>query len=208
MYLFNRTSSVDRLRQLEGFGAAIEVAAMVTAKTDLPVSVFGARFGSPLNSVMWSARYESQVQMQRAQEQLLADTEYLEWVNTHSELFEVAASDRLTKIVSAALAATPKRFYTLLQATAISGRLGEAMAFGVRAQETTARLTGLATAFGAEVYGAVGSVVWLTGADSMAELDAMVALRETNAEYQALLTEAAPLFTAGSGVTSLIEKLN
>lgn len=208
MYLFNRTSAVDRNRQLEGFAAAIEVAAMVTAKTELPVSVFGARFGAPLNSVMWSARYESQAQMQRVQEQLLADTDYVDWVTTHGPMFEEAATDRLTKVVSATLGADPKRFYTLLQATAVSGRLGEAMAFGVRAQDTVARLTGLATAFGAEVYGAMGSVVWLTGADSMAELDAMVALRETNAEYQALLSEAAPLFTAGSGVTSLIEKLN
>jgi hypothetical protein len=208
MYLFNRSTTVDRNHQFDGLAAAIEVAALVSAKTDIPVSVYGARFGAPLNSVMWSARYESHAQMQGVQEQLLADGEYLEWVNSHSELFEVAASDRLSKVVSATLAATPKRFYTLLEATAVSGRYGEAMAIGVRAQEMVARLTGLATAFCAEVYGTMGRVVWLTGADSMDELDSMVAVRETNAEYHALLTEAAPLYIAGSGLSSLIEKLN
>ena len=82
------------------------------------------------------------------------------------------------------------------------------MAFGVKAQEFVANASGLTTMFGTAIYGAFGTVGWLTGADTLAELDALVQMQMTNAEYHMLVAEAAPLFIAGSGINTLIEKLN
>jgi hypothetical protein len=94
----------------------------------------------------------------------------------------------------------------LLTAAAANGRLADAVAFGVRAQQFVADTTGMATAFLSGVYGAFGTVAWLTGADSMGELDDLVAMQMTNADYHALVAEAGPLFLPGSGTTGLIEK--
>jgi hypothetical protein len=44
--------------------------------------------------------------------------------------------------------------------------------------------------------------------DWRGELDELVAMQMTNADYHALVGEAGPLFLPGSGTTGLIEKIN
>jgi hypothetical protein len=208
MYIFNRSTTLNRHRLMEATGAAVEVAGMVSEITGMAVSVFASRFGQPLNTIGWSTRLESQAELQAATDKLIANEDYLGWISSHTELFEAAPSDQLSTVVSSTLAAEPKRFYTLLTAAAANGRLADAVAFGVRAQQFVADTTGMATAFMSGVYGAFGTVAWLTGADSMGELDDLVAMQMTNADYHALVAEAGPLFLPGSGTTGLIEKIN
>jgi hypothetical protein len=208
MYIFNRSTMLNRHRLVEATGAAVEVAGMVTEITGLAVSVFATRYGQPLNTVGWSTRVDTQAELQEANDKLMANQDYLGWLSSRSELFEDAASDQLSTVVSSTLAGAPKRFYTVLTAAAANGRMADAIAFGVRAQKFVADTTGLATAFLSAVYGPFGAVAWLTGADSMSDLDSLAAMQMTNADYHALVAEAGPLFIEGSGATGLIEKIN
>lgn len=138
MYLFNRSATLDRHHLVEATGAAVEIAGMVTQISGLPVSVFMSRYGAPLNAVRWSTRVESQADLQVAIEKCLADDGYLEWIGTHTDLFETAPSDQLSKVVSSSLTPEPKRFYAVLSAVAVAGKQAEAMAYGVRAQQFVA----------------------------------------------------------------------
>lgn len=208
MYIFNRATTLNRHRLLEATGAAVEVAGKVSEITGMAVSVFATRYGQPLNTIGWSVRLESQAELQAATDKLMADQGYVQWISSHTDLFEDAATDQLSTVVSSTLAGAPKRFYTVLTAAAANGRLADAVAFGVRAQQFVAEATGLATAFLTGVYGTFGTVAWLTGADSMSDLDNLVAMQMTNADYHTLVAEAGPLFLAGSGTTGLIEKVN
>jgi len=207
MYIFNRVATLDRNRIFEGTAAAVEVAAKVTEITGMAVSVYGSRFGQPLNTIGWTARVDSQAELQAVTDKLMASEDYVSWIGSHSTLFETAPVDQLSTVVSASLAGAPKRFYSLLTALAANGRMGDAVAFGVRAQQFVAEVTGLATAFLVANYGPFGGVAWLTGADSADELDALATAQMANADYHALVAEAGPLFIPGSGVTSLIEKV-
>ena len=206
MYIFNRSISANRSQLMEATAAAVEVAAMATKIGGIEVSVFGSVFGTPVNTIAWSSLVESQAQLQEATEKLLGNAEYLAWVDSHGDLFESAANDRLSSVVSTTFTG-PKRFYGILAATASAGKVGEAVEFGVRAQQLVSQLSGLESAFAMEVYGAYGAVVWLTGADSMAELDALQQLQMSSAEYQALGVEAGSLFIEGSGANSLIQRI-
>lgn len=208
MHIFTRTTTLNRHKLMEATGAAIEVAAMVTDIGGLPVSVFASRYGETLNTLMWSARIESQTELQGVTDKLMANADYLQWITAHSELFESAPLDRLATVVASTLVDGPKRFYTVLNATAANGRMGDAVAFGIKAQQFVSDTLGLPTAFLVPVYGPFGAVVWLTGADSMTELDTAVEMQMTNPDYHALVAEAGPLFVEGSGTTGLIEKLN
>lgn len=208
MLIFTRTTTLNRHKLMEATGAAIEVAAMVTDIGGIPVSVFASRYGEALNTLAWSARVESQTELQGVADKLLSNADYLEWVTSHSELFESAPLDRLATVVSSSLMEGPRRFYTVLTATAANGRVGDAVAFGIKAQQFVSDALGLPTAFLVPVYGPFGAVVWLTGADSMTELDAAVEMQMTNTDYHALVAEAGPLFAEGSGMTGLIERLN
>jgi len=141
-------------------------------------------------------------------EKWLADDGYLEWIGTHTDLFETAPSDQLSKVVSSSLTPEPKRFYTVLSAAAVAGKQAEAMAYGVRAQQFVAEATCLPNAFLSGVYGAFGTVAWITGADSMSDLDAVVDMQMTNTDFHELVNEAGSLFLPGSGMGGLIEKIN
>ncbi len=208
MFIYSRSIMADRNRIMEATVGAVEVAALVSGIIDNEVAVYGSRFGEPINGIRWSMRVESQAELEAMTAKLLANEDYIGWVTTNSGLFETAATDNLVQVVSSSLAAKPKRYYTLLVANAINGRVGDAVAFGVRTQQFVAEATGLSTAFTVGTYGSFGTVGWLTGADAMGELDALAAMQFTNAEYQALVAESADLFQQGSGMIGLIERLN
>ena len=181
---------------------------MVTKITGVSVSVFATRYGQPLNTVLWSARVESQTQRQAMTDKLVADSGYMKWVSSHSELFESAPVDGLSNVVASSLTATPTRFYSVLTAIAANGRLGDAVAFGIKAQQFVSDALRLPAAFLVPVYGPFGAVAWITGADSAADLDREAEMQMTNADYHKLVLEAGPLFIEGSGVNGLIEKIN
>ncbi len=208
MYIFNRSTTADRNRQFEAAEAAVEIAALAAGIMGIPVNVFVTRFGAPTNTISWSCRVDSQAELQAAFDKLAGNDDYAKWVMTHGELFESAAVDQLSTVVSSSLNPAPAKFYTTLVAAAANGKLADAIAFGVRAQQFVSAATGLPTAFLSAVYGPFGTVGWLTGADSMADLDRVQEMQATNTEYHQLVAEAGPLFAEGSGLGGLIEKIN
>lgn len=208
MFIFNRTTTLDRNHMLEATMGAIEVAALVTKITGVGVNVFGHRYGEPLNTLSWSCRVDSQAELEELTSKLTSNDEYLTWGAANLGLFESAPFDRLSSVISSTMTPEPKKFYTVLTAQAAAGKLGDAIDFGVRAQALIAEKTGLANAFMAGVYGAFGTVGWLTGGDSMADMDTLWALQMNDADYHALVAEAGSLFIETSGTTGLIEKLN
>ena len=190
-------------------GAAIEVAGMVTSITGISVNVYLTRYGQPINNLRWSCRVESQTEMQKATDTLMADAGYVEWVGKHAHLFEVAPTDLLANVISSSgMENGPAAFYSVLTATAANGRMADAVAFGVRAQQFVAEATKLSTAFATGVYGAFGTVTWLTGANSMDGIDSIDEMQMSNPGYHELVKDAGELFNTGSGMTTLIQKIN
>ena len=78
----------------------------------------------------------------------------------------------------------------------------------MRAQQLVAEKTGLPGAFMAGVYGPFGTVGWITGGASMADIDKEWDMQMNDTDYHALVAEAGDLFLTGSGTTILIEKIN
>jgi hypothetical protein len=208
VYIFSRSAALDHNRPMETAAAAVEVAGLVSDVTGLEIGVFMSRYGEPTNVVRWSCRVDSQSELQAATDKLAGNEKYLAWIAANPGLAEGAATDQLGRIVSASnIGDTTRRFYAVLGATAANGRLADAMAFGVRAEQFMGSTTGLTTVFLSNVYGAYGGVTWLTGADSMDAFDELAEMQATNAEFQALVADAGDLFLAGSGVQGLIEKI-
>ena len=208
MFIFNRSTTLNRHRMLEATMASIEVAALVTKITGVDINVFATRYGEPGNTMAWTCRVDSQAELDALTTKLMANEDYLAWIGSKSEMFETATVDRLSSIISSTLTPEVKKYYTVLTAQAASGQMGAAIDFGVRAQQLVAEKTGLATAFMTGVYGPFGTVGWITGGATMADIDKLWALQMGDADYHALVAEAGPLFIETSGQTMLIEKLN
>lgn len=208
MFIFNRSTTLNRHRMMEATMASIEVAAMVTKITGVDVNVFATKYGEPANTIAWTCRVDTQTELDELTTKLMANEEYLDWVGKHSEMFEAATADRLSSIVSSTLTPDVKRFYTVVTAQAAAGKTSAAVEFGVRAQQLIAEKTGLATAFMAGVYGPFGTVGWITGGANMADIDKLWDMQMNDPDYHALVADAGPLFIETSGHTILIEKLN
>lgn len=210
MFIFSRATALDRHNQMSAVSAAVEVAGMVTKITGMPISVYMSSYGEPTNTVRWSTRIESQAELQAATEKLAANSGYVQWAEKNSHLFETAPSDTLGRVVSASgMEAGPARFVNIITAVAANGRMADAVAFGVRAQQFVAGATkNMSTAFLTGVYGPFGTVTWITGANSMADMDALQEMQATNVGYHELVKDAGDLFVTGSGMTGLMEKIN
>ncbi len=208
MYIFRRTSTVHQAHIQPAMEFAVAIAAKVTQITGRDLSVFTTLFGAPVGTIHWTTRVDSMADLGDLTAKLAADPGYGEMTTKASSLFAGLPEDSLVNIVSSsAMTPTTRHFYSSTVAVPANGKIVEAVAFGVKTQ-TRVATTGLTTAFGTSVFGAYGGVGWLVGADSMAELDTLQHFMTTDAEFGSMVAEAGSLFVEGSGVNSLIQKLN
>ena len=206
MYLFSRSTIATLGREFDAIPAAIEVAAMVTRITGRDVNVFTARFGAPQGSVMWGARADSLADLQETTDKLMVDAEYLEKLESMNGLFMAPAEDRFSRFITPPMEATSK-YYGITRAAMANGKHADAMAFGVETAEYIGSSLKCPSAFVKPAYGGFNDVTWITGFDTMADVDAFDDWQMTDAGYHDIVNRAGGLFVENSGHTSLIEKL-
>ena len=207
MYLFSRSTIAALGRQFDAIPAALEVAALVKRITEMDVNVFTVRFGAPMGTIMWSARSESLAELQALTDKMMADKAYLEKVESMTGLFMAPAEDRYARIVTGPGEATSK-YDGVTRAAMANGKFADAMALGVEAAEYIGKSRNCPSAFLKAAYGGFGDVTWVTGFDSMEEVDAFDDWQMTDEGYHKIVDRAGDLFVENTGHTSLIEKLN
>ena len=206
MYIFRRNASIRPERMMDGMAFAVTIAAQASAVIGRPISVFNTVYGQPMGSIGWTCRMDSLADAHDVATKLAGDPGYMEAAVAGTDLFAGPASDALTSIVSSSLTPAVQRFYASTVATMANGKAAEAMAFGVQVQSLMAS-KGFNTAFGTSTFGTYGEVGWLTGADTMAELDRFTAVL-AEPEVARVVISSGPLFNAGSGHNMLVERIN
>ncbi len=207
MYIFSRTRQARADRILDAMPTAVEIAGKVTEITGMDVHVWNVRFGAPAGTIMWSARIDSQAELFEATEKMMVDATYLDTAMSMAELFDGPSTDQLVRIVSGTPTETPAKYISTTQAVMASGRYADAMAFGVEMQGFVHDALGHPTVFAASTYGGFADVLWLTGADTMAEIDAAADWQATDSEYHKRVEGAGGLFIDGSGQNGLLQRL-
>ena len=208
MYIFSRSTIASLGRQFDAIPAAVGIAEIVTKVTGHELNVFVARFGAPQGSVMWSTRTESLVELQGITDKLMADSGYLEMIESMDGLFMAPAEDRLGRVLTAPIDGAPSKYYGVTRAAMANGKQAEALAFGVKTAEYIGKAIGTQSAFTKSAYGGFNDVTWITGFDTEADVDAFDDWQMTDSGYHDIVAEAGDLFVENSGHTSLIEKIN
>jgi hypothetical protein len=208
MYIFNRMGTAAPGKLPEATAGAIAAAAMASEVSGVDVYAWAVRFGAPGGSFNWSARFETQSELHAATAKLAADAAYVEMSMALAANFAGPSQDGLGRLVAGTPAESPSAFYAITTASMAAGKYAEAVAFGARMQEFVNAETGMPTAFLTATYGGFADVTWLTGADSMDDIDALAGFEATNARYHEMVQEAGGLFIDGSGQNGLIEKIN
>ena len=207
MLIFARQATLANGQQLAGTTFAVEIAAQASAITGAPISVYQSVFGLPLGTILWTERLESQAEFGAQTAKLMANAAYVSAVDKAGQLFAPGAEDLLINVVSTSLNA-PKPIVITTTATLANGKFEQSMEFGVTVQQHLAKTTGFGTTFATDVFGTYGGVRWMTGVDTMAEVDTFQQALGTDTALLALISSAAELFVPGSGRNGLLRRIN
>jgi hypothetical protein len=208
MYIFSRSTVAALGRELDAIPASIEIGALASKIMGREVSVFAARFGAPQGSIMWSMRVESLADLQENTEKLMADSGYAEKAESMNGLFMTPLDDRFGRFVTTPLEAATSKYYGITRAAMANGKFGDAIMLGIEAAEYIGKSLNCPSAFVKAAYGGFGDVTWITGFDTMAEVDAFDDWQMADDGYHEIVDRAGDLFVENTGHTSLIEKLN
>ena len=207
MYIFSRTTLAALGKAPEAFPAAVGIAATVGEITGHEIRVFTAHFGAPLGTVMWSTTVESHADRATMLEKLAADQRYLDQADSMQGLFMTPATDGMSRFLSPPIDPN-SRYYSITRAAMSNGKYAEGITFGIEMADYVSKEAGLPSVFVKPSFGGFADVTWISGMDSLGDVDQFEDWQMGDAGYQERVNSAADLFVENSGVNSLVEKSN
>ena len=181
----------------------------VNAHGTLPVTCWVGNFGYPIGTVAWSALVESQAALAAATGPLLADSGYLDLLDTAADLISTPGQDLLREIVYGTPGDPPPlgAVGAITTATAIADRLPEAIGWAVEMAQFVESTIGSPVALLTDVYGTLGGVTWIGVSADAAASDAARANLSGNADYMKRVAGSKDLFIPGSGQVSQVVRI-
>jgi len=185
---------------------ALEVTAHVNAKTDMGVSLWGSVFGYPVGTVPWSTWVEGRAQLSAEMAKLPTDAAYLDLALKAQERVTGPAEDIFRSLVHGGPAAEPPAvgaIAAVTQAVAATGKMPEAVAWGVDTAQHATSVTGHPV----NAYGVFGGIAFISTAADMAAADASGDALQADADYIAKISASSGMFVDGSAHQSLLQRL-
>jgi len=187
----------------------VEIAAYTSQVSGLEVLPWVPVYGEPAGTVVFSARVDSLAAMGAVEEKLLADPGYLQRVAVANGRFYTApVTDQITEFVGmAGSGGGARQFATIITAQAAPGKIAESMAWAVDMMNEVSKLTHQDVVLVRGLYGPWATLGWITGADSLADIDAAGAALSADPGYVDKLDQGGHLFVTGSASSRLIRRL-
>lgn len=208
MYLYTRTASAAPNKMLEATAFAAEIAAKVNSITSLGVRAWSVVFGAPLTTIVWTAAVEHPSDMASTGDKLLADASYLDSVAGAAGLFDGPLEDSMIEMISILGNHEGDPSYaSSVSARCATGRIGDAMAWGVDIADHVHSVTGRDGIFGRSLYGPWAEVRWITMADTAEAVDAAEAAMTADPGYLTRIDQAGNLFLPESGIGHLSRRI-
>ena len=208
MYLFNR-SRVARPDDVPGAIAwAVDIAGKASSIGGMQVSAWISVLSVDAGTIVWTAAFETLSDWETAMTKLAADDGYNKAVASGSQLFRGGVSDGMLNLISGMTdEAADFAYVAVVRATAANGQIGAAMQQGVALAAAATKTGGLNTIFGAQVTGAYGGVEWLTGAPSIAALEASLQAINSDPSFLALVDSGGTVYQSDAA-QSLFRRLS
>lgn len=209
MYQFGRILTLQGDAR-ETMPWASEVTAHVNANTNMNVSLWGSVFGYPVGTVAWSTWVEGRAQLSGEMAKLPTDAAYLDLALKAQEWVTGPAEDIFRNLVHGGPAAEPPAvgaIAAVTQAVAATGKMPEALAWGVDMAQHATSVTGHPVSLLVNAYGDFGGMAFISTAADMAAADASSDALQGDADYIAKISASSGLFVDGSAHQSLLRRL-
>ena len=200
MYLFSRSGRFAPGAIREGIAFVGAVTEKVNQHSGLEIHAWAASMSPELGTVSWVTFVEHLEQLEQAEDKLALAEDYIELVEKNAHLFAGPLEDTLGQIVHGgpdAGAALPS-YVTVANAVAANGKLSQAMADGVEIAVKATEITGLTTSFVAAATGPYGGVAWITGCESISQVEESEAKLMADASWLELIDRIGPSYAQGA----------
>jgi hypothetical protein len=209
MHLFSRTVHLVG-PPAETVAYAVGMRQYVADATGRDITLWGAMFGAPLGSMVYSTWVEGIADLQKLDAVLADDATYHERLAAGRQYAGPPAEDNIGQPVYGAPAGGPPPVGALASVTTAvmaAGRYGDAIAWGVDVSRHVEEVTGIATMFLTNEFGPFGRVTWVAVMPDATAADSSLAAISGDADYLAKLHAAGDLFVEGSGHRTLVRRI-
>jgi hypothetical protein len=206
MYLFGRSRRVNPAHTRAAMAVAVEAGSRASGIIGRPVFTWASVLSAELGTVLWTARFDHLDELTAADDAVMADSEFGDWVEQNDSLFSGHTEDVVSQVIHNPPTGEPGPYLTLVRAVAANGSLGEAMGLGVEIADAASRITGRQTMFVATVTGPYGGVGWITSVPDLAATEAANDALSSNEEWLKLVDRAGHAYAPGAS-TSILRRL-
>ena len=209
MYQFGRLLTLQGDVR-EAMPWASEVTAHVNANTEMDVSLWGSVFGYPTGTLAWSTMVEGRAHLGAETAKLTTDNAYLDLVSKAREWVAGPAEDIFRSVVHGGPGDEPPgvgAVASVTQAVAATGKMPDALAWGVDMAQHASSVTGHAVSLLVNAYGDFGGMAFISVAADMAAADAAADAIQGDSDYISKIGASSGLFVDGTAHQSLLRRI-
>jgi hypothetical protein len=171
MYLFSRRARLANGHLRESTAWAIAITEKVNQITGLDTSLWTSVFSPGLGELVWATFVTDLEILETAEAKLLVDDAYVAMVDAGAAFATEGADDSLSQLVHGAV--DPSRqiqYVSVVETATAAGKTGRGIELGVEIAQRAEKVTGVPTAFLADTTGDYGAVRWITGYETVKQL--------------------------------------
>ena len=174
MYLFSRSARLAPGRTREAMTWAVGITEKVNQITELDVQLWTPVFSPRIGTLSWTAVAEDLEMLENAQAKLMVDDGYVAEVDRGAAFASTEGiDDALLQVVHGTVDPDRRPQYVSIAASQIApGQLARGMEVGVEIAQRVEKLSGVPTLFVAGATGPYGGVAWISGFETVKELQA------------------------------------
>jgi len=173
MYLFSRQAHLVGGNGMAGVEWATEIAKKCESITGREVQLWASVYSPLYGTIGWTAWFEDLAALESFGDKLLADPSYNELAMAGADFVDDLIDDNVASVVHGEVdAARTVEYVGSVRAVIAAGSYARALGAGVEIAEKFQAVTGIPGLFLTDMTGPYGSVGWLTGYTSIAELQA------------------------------------
>ncbi len=209
MYLFSRRTHLAGGNGMAGIEWAMGIGAKVTEITGTEVQLWANAYSPGFGTLTWTAWFEDLTSLESMGDQINADASFLSMVADGAGLTE-GFDDGVVQILAGAPDPDrPIQYVSGATAIIAGGSFERAMGLCLELVQHGEKVTGVPGLFGRALTGPYGSVGWLNGYESIAELERANDALAADPDMLKLIdgTKGCFIEDAGSAQTTLYRKL-
>jgi hypothetical protein len=172
MYLFSRTTRLARGDAAAGVAWALSITEKVKQVTGHDLQLWSTVYSPGVGTIAWTAWFDDLASLEAVGDKLNADPAMGALGNAGNEFTDGSLDDGLLRpIYGDPTAGADAQYVGGAVAVCAAGNIERAMGLGVEIAQKSEAITGKPTMFLTSATGPYGGVTWLTGYESVTEME-------------------------------------